>query len=104
MQRRWSPPGASPAADRCGVLLQPDPDLDGDLLGVRLTRTAVGSSTHLPGRAHEVELEPGPDGVVQLALSTAPRQPDTGCESSFPPLRLPAGCQSDPLTLIRRNP
>ena len=92
------------AADRCGVLLQPDPDLDGDLLGVRLTRTAVGSGTHLPGRAHVVGLEPGPDGVVQLALSTAPRQPDTGCESSFPPLRLPAGCQSDPLTLIRRNP
>lgn len=92
------------AADRCGVLLQPDPDLDGDLLGVRLARTAVGSGLRHPGRAHVVGLEPGPDGAIQLAVATAPRRPEAGCESSFPPLRLPAGCQPDPLTPIRRNP
>jgi S-DNA-T family DNA segregation ATPase FtsK/SpoIIIE len=49
--------------DRCGILLRPDPDLDGDLLGVRLPhRPPVPPA---PGRGW---LAGKPDGFVQVAL------------------------------------
>lgn len=49
---------------RCGVLLTPDPDLDGELLGVNLPRR--GSSLPLPGRGYLVAN--GSLEEVQVAL------------------------------------
>lgn len=52
-------------ADRTGVLLQPDPDLDGDLLGARLPRHLAGGT--LPGRGWGCGTSP--EGVVQVAVA-----------------------------------
>ena len=50
-------------ADRTGLLLQPDPDLDGDLLGVHLPRRFATSL--LPGRGWLAGN--GHDGLIQVA-------------------------------------
>ncbi len=50
-------------ADRTGVLLQPDPDLDGDLLGTRIPRHLAGAAE--PGRGWGCGT--APEGLVQVA-------------------------------------
>jgi S-DNA-T family DNA segregation ATPase FtsK/SpoIIIE len=55
-------------ADRTGVLLHPDPDLDGDLLGARLPRHVAGDT--IPGRGWGCGTDP--EGVVQVADPTRP--------------------------------
>jgi DNA segregation ATPase FtsK/SpoIIIE, S-DNA-T family len=55
-------------ASRCGVLLAPDHDLDGELLGVTLPRR--GSAVPMPGRGYLVAN--GSVEAVQLAVSESP--------------------------------
>jgi S-DNA-T family DNA segregation ATPase FtsK/SpoIIIE len=55
-------------ADRTGMLLHPDPDLDGDLLGARLPRHVAGDT--IPGRGWGCGTDP--EGVVQVADPTRP--------------------------------
>ncbi|NUP52977.1 MAG: hypothetical protein HOW97_37485, partial [Catenulispora sp.] len=73
---------------RCGVLLVPDHDLDGDLLGITLPRQ--DRMAPLPGRGYLVA-NGSVDGV-QLALPAAPvRRPETRStsEGGDPPPRTP---------------
>ena len=58
--------------DRCGLLLAPDPDLDGELLGSRIPRTWPVAPR--PGLGWAVGAEP--EGIVQVAL---PEAPQTAC-------------------------
>ena len=52
--------------DRCGILLAPDPDLDGELLGTRIPRAWPVSPR--PGLAWAVGAEPAGEGLVQVAV------------------------------------
>ncbi|MBX3287594.1 MAG: hypothetical protein KF703_19770, partial [Actinobacteria bacterium] len=55
-------------ADRCGLLLAPDPDLDGDLLGTRVPRHLAAALP--PGRGWACGTVP--EGVVQVAGPDGP--------------------------------
>ena len=65
MRNRYRHWARETAADRTGLLLQPDPDLDGDLLGVALPRRT--SVTWVPGRAWLVG-----DGRLAIVQVAAP--------------------------------
>lgn len=70
--------------DRCGLLLAPDPDLDGELLGTRLPRAWPVAPR--PGLAWLVGGEP--EGTVQLAGPESAPQGAGHVRSSDPPFTL----------------